>query len=308
MKTHLARTHPDSKDHDIEFDEPSHRYAVRGESRNYISATTMLKSFYEPFDPDRVIRMYGGGWRADPNHRYHGMTADEIKAQWETKRNCEATLGTLMHERIEVFYNRTDHALDSRLTPDINEGDDRELSPELQQFNTFHSDNRIVPYRTELRIYDPETRVAGSVDLLAFGRDDDELVIYDWKRSARDLSSAASNYGRACAPPLTHLADTPHTRYALQQNLYAYILRKYYRKRISRMYLVRLSPTITNYELIPLPNLRSEIELVLTCRRNYLQRLRRVKGVCVTGVLLMSLLVAIRKNGVGLVLPSPDRR
>ncbi|KAK3264673.1 hypothetical protein CYMTET_26595 [Cymbomonas tetramitiformis] len=234
------------------------------------------------------------------------MTADEIKTRWETTRNRATALGTLLHERIEVFYNRPERGSESRAeTPDDDKGDDgdeSELSPEWQQFIQFQSDHRVVPYRTELRIYDPETRVAGSVDLLAFGRvgdDDDAFVIFDWKRSAKDLSSTAYDYGRACAPPLTQLPDTPHTRYALQQNLYAYILCKYYFKRIDRMYLVRLSSTVANYELIPLPNLQSEIELVLTRRKRDLQRLRRVKGVCVTGVLLASLLIAIRKHGAG---------
>ena len=61
------------------------------------------------------------------------------------------------------------------------------------------------------------------------------------------------NYGR---DGLSHIADNSFNRYALQQNVYKFILEKYYDKKISSMNLLVLHPNYTNYVHLKLPEMK----------------------------------------------------
>ena len=63
------------------------------------------------------------------------------------------------------------------------------------------------------------------------------------------------NYGR---DGLSHIADNSFNRYALQQNVYKFILEKHYDKKISSMNLLILHPNYTNYVHLKLPEMKKE--------------------------------------------------
>ena len=62
-------------------------------------------------------------------------------------------------------------------------------------------------------------------------------------------------------PIISHLPDTNFWHYALQLNIYKYILEKNYNKHIGKMVLVCLHPNNLNnsYQLFEVPNLQNEI-------------------------------------------------
>ena len=76
------------------------------------------------------------------------------------------------------------------------------------------------PHRTELCIFHVGLRLAGQIDAL-FLDQDWKLVIVDWKR-IRDLKY--ESYHGSLLYPLDHLPDTNYWTYALQLNMYRYIL------------------------------------------------------------------------------------
>ena len=86
----------------------------------------------------------------------------KILDDWEKKRNDAALKGTLLHERIEDFYNQKFHT---------------EYPPEFEYFKNFHNKyEKLEAYRTEWRIYDDSLSIAGTVDMV-YKKENNELSL-----------------------------------------------------------------------------------------------------------------------------------
>ncbi len=62
---------------------------------------------------------------------------------------------------------------------------------------------------------------------------------------------------------LSHVADNSFNKYALQQNLYKYILEEYYGKKISSMNLLVLHPNYHTFFHVPIPEMKKETEFLI---------------------------------------------
>ena len=131
--------------------------------------------------------------------------------------------------------------------------------PEFNQFLGLYSDiikdHEIL--RTELSIYSRKLNIAGQIDCLC--QDANGLVIWDWKRSKEIKYTAYSSMEY----PLMHLPNSNFYHYALQLNLYKYILETDYKHIVSRMYLGVFHPTRSRYECIEIPSLDYEIKCIV---------------------------------------------
>eukprot|EP00854_Cymbomonas_tetramitiformis_P020969 gene20969-25162_t len=169
----------------------------------------------------------------------------------------------------------------------LRESDSSPLSPEDEQFDRFHRAHKLDPYRTEMRVFDTVSRLAGSIDMLAYDttRSDSNsarrYAMYDWKRSSKELTPNAPHYGRMCRGVLAHLPDTAYTHYVMQQNMHAHLLKECYDTHIDRMYLVRFHPSIDDYQLVPVPRWTREVEAVMQHRRRHLRLTRLWRGLTV---------------------------
>lgn len=263
----LAIQYPHPRDAFIQFDEPSHQYTLLLSSpsslsqNNLISVTTLIHTLFPKFNAEMVIQnmMKSVKWTTSP---YFGMTTHEIQQQWSQEGKTSAQQGTAMHKAIELFYN-------GELTAtQLLEMTNNQI--ELRYFLRFHFDHivekGILPYRTEWYVYDEEIQVAGSIDMVyANPTNLDELYIYDWKRVKEVKRENSYSHGFV---PIEHLPDCNYSHYALQLNLYKYILEKKYGKTVKELYLVILHPTNPNngYQIIPLPILTTEITSIVTMR------------------------------------------
>ena len=238
------------------FDEVNHVYYVDG-IRVPISATTLLGQFHSHFDADDAIKKMRGGrnWRnkqldyMKPDGAI--MTNDEIKEQWAYKNKVAQDRGTLMHWQIE-------QRLNGRMV-------EEEHSKEFLLFSNFARDwlwngQRLV-YRTEANLFHIGLRMAGQADLICM-ESDGTLSIFDWKRSKE---IRRSNRYQSMMPPLENLHDCNYEHYALQLNLYRYVLETEYDRRVSLMYLVILHPSQLDYEVIPVPDMSTEINRIVDC-------------------------------------------
>jgi hypothetical protein len=84
------------------------------------------------------------------------------------------------------------------------------------------------------------------------------LAIYDWKR-CREITKTNRGNKFATHPAIEHLPDTNYWHYALQLNIYKYILQTKYGKTITDLYLIVLHPEAQNYQRIKLPDLQTEV-------------------------------------------------
>lgn len=254
----LAFTNRHLRDEHIEFDEPTHRYTIDGESKGWVSSTGFYHLFTPHFDADKTIKkmMNSPKW---PQNKYYGMTAQEIKQQWSSSGKEASEAGTAMHLAIEMFHNGAEDLIE----PSIKE------TPEWKYFMNYWNDHGydLEPYRTEWEVWSKEFKLAGSIDMIYRKKSDGTFVIYDWKRS-KDIKT--SNDFENCYPPVDHLPNCNYWHYSLQLNIYKWFLETYYGLNISELYLIILHPDNTNYRRLRLNILDNEMKEMLECRKNAL--------------------------------------
>jgi ATP-dependent exoDNAse (exonuclease V) beta subunit len=275
----LCVRHAHPRDKHIQFFEEDHKYIVDLEpDTKYTSVTTWVHEHFEKFDPDKVIEkmITGPNWKK--GHKYWGMTPDEIKKQWNTNKDSVSGAGTDMHFEIECFNNSSTRFRGDYTNADLahlymaNEGEKLPNKPlEWQYFINFVKDHPdLKPYRTEWVVFNEDIKISGSIDMV-YENPDGTLSIYDWKRS-KGISRINTFNKFALTPCICHLPDSNFWHYALQLNIYKYILETKYNKTVRDLYLVRLHPDAEekNYELIQLPILTTEINDVVQERNKKL--------------------------------------
>ena len=268
----VKNAHP--RDKNILFSEKGHKYTILTEPDvKYTSVTTWNHSHFEQFDADKIIdtMMKSKGWKE--GHKYWGLTADQIKAQWNSNKDAVAGAGTDLHYEIECFQNDDSFYFDYTNNElfnnyiDNNRGKHDFKPIEWQYFINFVKDfPHLKPFRTEWLIYDDDVKISGSIDMV-YENPDGTLSIYDWKRCKN--ITRINNFNKFALPAaICHLPDSNFWHYALQLNTYKAILEKKYGKIVKELFLVRLHPDAEekNYELIKLPDLSREIKELFTER------------------------------------------
>jgi hypothetical protein len=260
--------HP--RDKNIKFAEEGHKYTINDDpTKKYTSVTTWNHSHFPHFDADSIIQkmISGKSWKL--GHKYWGLTPDQIKDLWNSKRDDAAGAGTSMHFEIECFMNSNVLMFEythKELLHQYNiwikyDKKHLELGTEWQFFLKFVEDfPELKPYRTEWTIYHEELQLAGSIDMV-YENPDNTLSIYDWKRSA--CITRFNGWDKyATTECINHMPDSNFWHYALQLNTYKAILEEKYGKIVKDLYLVRLHPNCDDntYELIKLPDLKFDIE------------------------------------------------
>lgn len=117
----------------------------------------------------------------------------------------------------------------------------------------------------EYKIYDHEKKIVGCVDAI-FKNDKDETILVDWKL-VNDFD-CKTRFDK-CKSPLEHLPANNNTKYALQMNLYKYILEKKsngYDINIDYMYIIKFLKNFKLFEIQPIKILNN----IETCIDEYL--------------------------------------
>jgi len=285
--TYLATQNPHPRDARIHFDEGPHTYTIQGIDGEFTSVTTWVHQHFEHFDAKKVIAAMMRNTKKwnDPiaNTKYYGKTADEIEEMWANAGKEAAAKGTEMHYNIECFYNTLPPPSTPATTDTDTDTDPDTETPEFKYFLAFHKDfaATLNPYRTEWTVFHEEARIAGSIDMVfedasanatatatatatdntpsyRRGGAEPPLVIYDWKR-CREITKTNAANKFASHPAIEHLPDTNYWHYALQLNIYKYILQAKYGKTVTDLYLIVLHPEAASYKRIKLPDLQAEV-------------------------------------------------
>ncbi len=248
-----------ANDSRLVFDSDNHEYFVDGKKIKY-SVTRLIESFFPKFDSDywsskkaiEQIKIEGGKLT---NENISNAKKD-ILMEWEDNRKDAANKGTLLHEKIENFYNNIEDSIDA---------------PEFTYFKNFIKKYpKLKPYKTEWRIFDDSLSLAGSIDMV-YEKDNGDLFLFDWKRSTKIVNGAGhlieSDYDYGF-DELSHIADNSYNRYSLQLNLYKYVIENNYGKKISSMNLLILHPYFHTFFHLQIPKLEKETEFLISAARN----------------------------------------
>ena len=204
----------------------------------------------------KQIRNHATGWPQDDRYntwaqKIRGQTSKLISAYWEVNRNKAAADGTRLHAYIEAYYNELECPFPAS---DLGRG--------YEYFHAFHREcveGKLVPFRTELRVFDRALGLAGSIDMLyrrvGAPEDSKELVMYDWKRS-KEIKMTSRQKGKE---PVAHLGDCNYEHYSLQLNVYAYLIEQNTPYKIEEMWLAIFHPNQDTYERHRVRVLRAEV-------------------------------------------------
>ncbi len=236
-----------------------------------------------------------------PQSKYYGQTANEIKLGWKQTGTEASELGLAMHTNLENYYHWMGFkdACHLILTSKYKDPDCvfaklplelirvilleykksltkvQRKNKEFVLFTSFLTDcPDLIHYQIEWRIFEEETKFAGSVDMIY--RDPEnpgKFLIYDWKRS-KEIKTEKKWQSGAIAP-IAHLPDSNYWKFSLQLNIYKYILEKAYKMEISNMYILVLHPNQDNYNRIHIPVLSKEVEGIVAYRKRQLSKRRR---------------------------------
>lgn len=254
----LATKNPLRGDGDIVFDEPTHKYTVRGR-KVPISVTALGARAVPPehrFDGRKIITKNLALWRGTASNKHHALVTgvsdqeamSNVFKSWDRNRD----LGTKMHKCFEQFLN-----------DDAVERED-EFPAEMAQFHdALQQLSELTPARTEVSVFANDAAghaaVAGQIDLLM--RDaDGGMHIVDWKRAAGDLAPGANAYGKFF---LDNLPLNDHHKYSLQLSLYAAMFELQTGMPILSTRLVQIHPDFESATIIHGTDLRSEARNLL---------------------------------------------
>lgn len=262
----LAQQNAHARDKSIKLDHDTHIYEVVGFPPGYFTSVTTWKAKLFP-EFDKKVASKRCELNPKPS-RYAGLTSTQIEGVWDEG----AELGRWFHRDIEGFlndnilppgYSNADllqvheiahlelHSLPSSIPKPIE-------TKEWQFFMRFVRDHpHLKPYRTEWMIYHEEYRLTGTIDAVFTTNHPKDgkpiFLILDWKRSRRKLRRQENTDRKPLEKTLWFAQDSDYWRFAVQLNLYRIILIDKYDIRSDHMYIVRLHPDATSYQVMRMP-------------------------------------------------------
>ena len=244
-----------AQDGQLIFEEKEHTYRVEGIGE-MTPVSHIVAEFFKPFDAQF--------WSLRKS-RGNPQKAEQLREEWASKGAVASQAGTYLHKQIENYLNGETQPIlyccVGYKGKYVHLSELVDIDREWGFFKAFDAATDYTPFRTEWGVFDVETRIAGTIDLVCV-RPDGTYEIYDWKRSNK-IDQKEKNPWSDGLHGLEHLSDTSYVHYCLQQNLYRYLIEKNYGLKISRMNLVVLHPDYENYRIVPIPRMDQEIALMI---------------------------------------------
>ena len=189
-----------------------------------------------------------------------------ISNQWDANKDDASEEGVRLHESCEYLAN------EMMSSPQVSENKSVEFGYAKQFFDDMLENECLVPFRTEIMVYDEESDCCGSDDLVLQSIDDvhnmagpnhiKDVYVVDHKRSKKISSTGFSKM----FPPMQEYDDCNYCHYMLQVNIYAYLLEKHHHVRVIGLMLTIFHPNNKGYLLIPVPRLKELTESILNQR------------------------------------------
>lgn len=244
----------------IKFIEDKHQYLDLRDQKPWVSVTQLIHGYVPKKDWDAIAKRYA---------KKHKLDVDDVKKKWKTDNEMSLTRGIAFHKQRE-------QDLLSCETID-------ETGTELKIYRPIIDDNgdKISPnQRLEDGIY-PELLVAlnsahlcGQADyvMICNGR----VNIRDYKTNKEIKINGFVNWEgleEKMLAPISGIPNCNYWQYALQLNMYAYIIRKNNPSlKLGKLELlhVRFDETeeVSAIEPYELPDLQSEVNKMITHHKN----------------------------------------
>ena len=238
----------------FKFFEVDHHYEYKGQ-RVGISVTRLIEDYCNEFDAETV---------AERVALKEGKSVQKVLDEWEYKNQFACAKGSTCHEIAQSQWSGKGFIYDYF---DSSSEYIKAVGKITKQADNFYCDykDRLEHLADEFVIGSDEYDIASAIDHLFINKLTGGLVLVDYKTNS-DIHKN-EKYTKDMKVPLQHLKDMTLNHYYIQLSIYKYLVEKYTNLKIEEMFIVWFSENNDNYEIIEIPYLKNEIELILENRR-----------------------------------------
>jgi len=209
----------------ITFDEDAHRY-TDNKGNEYRSVTKIIHSLFPEFERDKIAYfcarkrvMKEKGYATQDDCPVFEVMAerDVVIQEWEDNKNQACDMGTQVHRYAECKMLAIDFDMEFTVPKGI------KLAKTVDKFLiSLEKDYELV--ETEKIVFCPSILLAGTVDLIMRNKKTKKLCVFDWKTNKQ--ISMNDGYGKKGKLFLTHIENANYWTYAIQLNVYRWIMNK----------------------------------------------------------------------------------
>lgn len=220
---------------DYNFVEKTHTYYYQSQFPVKYSVTQYISKYFPEFDSEQVSAAYA---------KKHGLTKEEVLADWKRKGDISSISGTLIHSWLENAKRGKTFDIDFSPAAQANiEFDVRDrVNILLPKAKAFHKDTvgKLYPIRLEYTVGIKDI-IAGNIDMLCWNDYAKEIQIWDYKNT-KGISKEGFR-GQKCLKPFNNYADCNYVHYSIQLNFYKAIIQRILGISVGSMYLVQFNYT-----------------------------------------------------------------
>ena len=245
---------------DFKFYEDGHYYTYKDKPVG-VSVTRFIAEYENEFNQQEV---------AEKCAIKQNRSVSEILAEWKYKADFACAKGTTCHEYAQSLWSKS-------IWKYIPFGQDiafklavSKIKKQAKNFK-FEYENHLEHLVDELVVGSAEYDIASAIDHLFYNKLTGGLVLVDYKTNStlKGYNDAESNrrYTKKMKVPLHNIDDDALHHYYIQLSIYKFLIEKYTCLKVDEMFIVYMSENIENYEIIPIPYLKKEVEEILENRR-----------------------------------------
>lgn len=245
---------------DFKFFPEDHHYEFKGK-RVGISVTRLIEDYANEFDRDSIAGMVANK---------EGKDITQVLNEWEYKNKFACTKGFNGHNYAQSLWSNEEYIEDEF---DGSEAFKQALDKIKEQASEFFKDyqDTLQHLYDEFVIGSEEYDIASAVDHLFINKLTGGLVLVDYKTNSilKGYNDDGKNtkYAKNMKVPLDTIKDITLFHYHIQLSIYKYLIEKYTKLKVDEMFIVYFSENINHYEIIEIPYLKKEVELILENRR-----------------------------------------
>lgn len=197
-----------------------HQYkSIEDDGIDWISVTSLLHHFKEPFDTDAVAKRVS----TKKNSKWYGMTPEEIKQAWSNEAKRSTDLGTWYHNQREEDIVGCDSIVMNGVRLPIQRPlynpDGSKTAPDQKISNGIYPEHFV---------YLKSAGICGQSDLVEVING--TVNITDYKTNKEIKTEGFKNWEgvtKKMGGPLSHLDDCNLNHYNIQLSMYMYIILKH---------------------------------------------------------------------------------
>ena len=236
---------------DLYFDEETHFYGLKSDE-NYRfkkSVSKLAEDVKEKFDEEYWLTKKSEEKHLVDQSKSLEQHKAELKEEWRENRDTASIRGTEIHKELEEYTQ------DNR----------RKASDVTKRINKWFISNGYLLIANELRVYDKDSGISGTLDVLAYNINDKSFHILDFKTNRRKLIEKVETYidkktGKKkksrfmLKAPFNNYPQSKYYEYSIQLSGYKYILEKHTDIKIKSIILIQISDILfpeEGFKIIP---------------------------------------------------------